>query len=232
LGSWPKQGGCKVVGQEGDLVVTSHALESAKSVRAWTLTFPRELPCWELESQKDSWIFKARLQRSKPIALKSYLYHWKAIKCRCLKWACIAHLDIWNTSYNQKKGRESNWQFDSRPLKVENRPDSLVYKRHATYHWKALHEGYNFAFDFIAIEGLHRKLCALKITRVPTMRISGLSLGSPGIKSHLDVTPMERRNIYYKGGRWWLPPSSGHGEFCVSELLVARPSTKSVPTMH
>jgi hypothetical protein len=34
LGSRPRQGGCKVVGQEGDLEVTSHALENAKSVRA------------------------------------------------------------------------------------------------------------------------------------------------------------------------------------------------------
>jgi len=37
-------------------------------------------------------------------------------------------------SYGQKKGRESNWQFDSRPLKVGNRPDSLVRRWRATYH--------------------------------------------------------------------------------------------------
>ncbi len=29
-------------------------------------------------------------------------------ECRCLKWAHIIHLNIWNTSYGQKKGRESN----------------------------------------------------------------------------------------------------------------------------
>jgi hypothetical protein len=27
----------------------------------------------------------------------------KLLKRRCLKWAHIAHLDIWNTSYGQKK---------------------------------------------------------------------------------------------------------------------------------
>jgi len=32
----------------------------------------------------------------------------KILECRCLKWARIAHLDIWNTSYGQKKGWESN----------------------------------------------------------------------------------------------------------------------------
>jgi hypothetical protein len=37
----------------------------------------------------------------------------------------MTHLDISNTSYGQKKGRESNWQFDSRPLKVKNRPEFL-----------------------------------------------------------------------------------------------------------
>ncbi len=121
------------------------------------------------------------------------------MKFRCLKWARIAHLDIYNTSYGQKKGRKSNWQFDSRPLKVENRPNFLAFRRRATYRWKALEEGYNFASDLIAIRGLHRKLCALKVAGIPTVTISGLPLGSPGTKSHLDVTPMEGHRVHYKG---------------------------------
>jgi hypothetical protein len=55
--------------------------------------------------------------------------HWgvlgvigKVLKRRYLKWPRIGHLDICSPSYGQKKGRESNWQFDSRPLKVGNRP--------------------------------------------------------------------------------------------------------------
>ncbi len=32
----------------------------------------------------------------------------KKLKRRCLKWAYIAHLNICNTSYGQKKGQESN----------------------------------------------------------------------------------------------------------------------------
>jgi hypothetical protein len=82
----------------------------------------------------------------------------KLLKLRCLNWACIAHLDIWNTSYDEKKGWKSNWQFESRPLKVRNRPDLL---------------------EFVGI--------------------LGLPLGSPRTKSHLDVVPVERRKIYYKG---------------------------------
>jgi len=45
---------------------------------------------------------------------------------------CITHLDILDTSYGQKKGQESNCQFDSRPEKVGNRPDLLGFKGHAT----------------------------------------------------------------------------------------------------
>jgi len=42
----------------------------------------------------------------------------KVLKRRYRKWPRIGHLDICSPSYGQKKGRESNWQFDSRPLKV------------------------------------------------------------------------------------------------------------------
>jgi hypothetical protein len=50
----------------------------------------------------------------------------KILKCRCPKWPHMSHLDIYNTIYGRKKGRESNWQFDSQPLKVRNQPDPGV----------------------------------------------------------------------------------------------------------
>jgi len=56
----------------------------------------------------------------------------KLLKLRCPKWPRIAHLDICNPSYGQKKGRESNWQFDSQPLKVGNQPLPDVASRSAT----------------------------------------------------------------------------------------------------
>ncbi len=47
----------------------------------------------------------------------------KLSKCRCRKWACMDHLDIFSKRHGKKKGQESNWQFDSRPPKVGNRPN-------------------------------------------------------------------------------------------------------------
>jgi hypothetical protein len=104
----------------------------------------------------------------------------KVLKCRCLKWPWMSHLDTCSPSCGQKKGQESNWQFDSRPLKVENRPVSDVRSRSATWRWKALFEGYNFGSDLVRSEvGARSYVC-------PKSRDSNLgqfrdsTLGVPG----------------------------------------------------
>jgi hypothetical protein len=58
----------------------------------------------------------------------------KVLKYRCPKWPRMSHLDICSTSYGRKKGWESNWQFDSRPLKVRNRLDFGACRGSATHH--------------------------------------------------------------------------------------------------
>jgi hypothetical protein len=75
----------------------------------------------------------------------------KLLELRCLKWARAAHLDIRNTSCGQKKGQESNCQFDFRPEKVKNRPNLLVFGRRVTYLSKAFDKSYNFALNCISI---------------------------------------------------------------------------------
>jgi hypothetical protein len=80
------------------------------------------------------------------------------LKLRYLKWPCIGHLDICSPSYKQKKGRESNWQFDSRPLKVGSGPLSDIRFESATWRWKDLNKGYNFGSDLVAIRLYNREL--------------------------------------------------------------------------
>jgi len=132
--------------------------------------------------------------------------HWgvlytvrKLSKCRCPKWPRMSHLDICSTSYKRKKGRESNWQFDSRPLKVGNRPDPGVCKWSATHCWKALKESYKFASDLVPIGGRSEKLWTPKVPRIQTGTISGPHFGSPGKKCHSDVSATKRRREYYMG---------------------------------
>jgi hypothetical protein len=147
LGLRPRQKACKGMGQE-----------KCERIWGWRLTFPSEFPFWELESQWTP-------EPSKSNCRAQNTLHWgviyiigKILKCRCLKWAHMTHLDICNTSYGKKKGQESNWQFDSRPRNVGNRTDFRACRWCATHYWKALDESYNFSWDLIPIRGLNTKL--------------------------------------------------------------------------
>jgi hypothetical protein len=88
----------------------------------------------------------------------------KFLKRRYRKWPRIGHLDICNASYGQKKGRESNVQFDSRPLKVGNRPLLDLRIVSAIRRWKDLDEGYTFGSNLVAIRLCSRELWAPKVS--------------------------------------------------------------------
>jgi hypothetical protein len=76
----------------------------------------------------------------------------------------MTHLGTLNISYNQKKGRESNCQFDFRPLKVGDRLGLLAFRWRVTYHRKVIDESYNFALDLTSIRGLQIQLWVSKAT--------------------------------------------------------------------
>jgi hypothetical protein len=110
----------------------------------------------------------------------------KVVKCRCRKWPRMRHFDICSTSYGRKKGQESNWQFDSQPLKVENRPDPGVCRWSATHRWKAIEKSYKFSSDLVLIRGL--KVWAesyelLKSQESKPGQFRDSSLGVPGQKA-------------------------------------------------
>jgi len=144
------------------------------------------------------------------------------------KWACMGHLDICNTSYGKKKGRES-WQFDSRPLKVGNRPDLDACRWSTTHHWKALEESYKFSSDLIPIRGLSKELWSFKVPKVQTGTILGLFFGSPGTKSHSNVGAAERHKVYYMEEGDGFPRVRAVVSLVSPKLPVACPNTKAVP---
>jgi hypothetical protein len=150
--------------------------------------------------------------------------HWvvlsvieKVLKRRYGKWPCIGHLDVCNPSYGQKKGQESNWQFDSRPLKVGNRPLPDLRMESATWRWKDLDEGYKFCLHLVTIRLYNRELWAFKVP--------GLHSGyfwdnfetptwESGEKEPFGCSPRNVAQRILYGGRWWLPPSPGCGVSC------------------
>jgi hypothetical protein len=103
----------------------------------------------------------------------------KVLKSRCWKWPCKSHSDICSTSYGRKKGRESNCWFDSRPLKVENRPDPGVCRWSATHCQKVFEKNYKFALDLISIRGLSWELWVPKILGVQTGSPNRDNFGTP-----------------------------------------------------
>jgi hypothetical protein len=48
----------------------------------------------------------------------------------------------------------------------------------ATYLWKALNKGYNFALNLTSIEGLYTKVWAPKVVGIPILGIPKLPLGT------------------------------------------------------
>jgi hypothetical protein len=64
------------------------------------------------------------------------------------------------------------------------------------------------------------------------MKISGLSLGSPETKCHLDVGLVEKHIVYYKGEGGGFPQVWALVNLVSPSLLVVRLNTKSAPTMH
>jgi hypothetical protein len=132
--------------------------------------------------------------------------HWgvpgvveKILKRRYRKWPRIGHLDICSPSYGQKKGRESNWQFDSRPLKVGNRPLPDLRIESARFPWKRSRRGLQLCFRPRCDQTPQSGVMSSQSPETPTGTISRLQLGSLGKKSHLDVASAERCREYYMG---------------------------------
>jgi hypothetical protein len=100
-----------------------------------------------------------------------------------------------------KKGRESNWQFDSRPLKVGNRPVPDVRSGSATWRWKDLDESYKIGLDLVLIGGRGEELWSSKVTGLQPGHIRdnfGTPFREPRKNSHSDVVPAGERRVYYK----------------------------------
>jgi hypothetical protein len=156
----------------------------------------------------------------------------KVLKRRYRKYPRILDLDISSPRYGQKKGRQSNWQFDSRPLKVGNRPSPDVRFGSTIRRWKDLNEGYNIGLDFVAIRGQGEELRPPKVPGVQN-RDTWVDFGTPTLESR-EFVPFgcgcggASQSILY-GGWWWHPPSPGRGESYGPKCPWLVPTPKGVP---
>jgi hypothetical protein len=96
--------GCGPRGSPGVITYSRESKEVRGSVREWALTLPRQLPFWERESRWTPETLEGELKGQISMDFCALYTVGKILERRCLKWARIAHLDIWNASYGQKMG--------------------------------------------------------------------------------------------------------------------------------
>jgi hypothetical protein len=181
------------------------------------VTHTPEMGTWESSGSPENSELDCRGQNTFPWGV-IYIVG-KVLKLTCRKWPRMSHSNICSTSYVRKKGQESDWQFDSRPLKVGNRLDAGVCRQSATHHWKALKESYKFASDLSPIGGLTKELWTAKIPGVQTETISGEKVPL-GCKCNRE---------YYMGEGGGFPRVRAVVSLMSPKSLVTRPSTKGAP---
>jgi hypothetical protein len=116
LGSRPRQRGCKGAGQEEG---GSHITYSQECKKVWGSEpshsqVNSHVESWSPERTPKSSERNCRGENSLP--WKVFYIIGKVLKFRCPKWPRLSHLDVCSPSYGQKKGRESNYQFERKRL--------------------------------------------------------------------------------------------------------------------
>jgi hypothetical protein len=143
LGSWPRQRHGKLSCRLGvQPTIHIHIRGSVRKCEGMSPHTPKWTPTLGIGIMMEYWwspeSSRNNLRGQHPMDWKLPYTIINILRWIYLKWVWMIHLNIYNISYGWKKGRESKCQLDSWPLKVENCPELLTYKRHATYHWKDL----------------------------------------------------------------------------------------------
>ncbi len=119
---------------------------------------------------------------------------------------------------SQNKGSKSNWQFDFRPLKVENCLNFLMCKQHATYHWKKiLIRATTFLQTSSQLEVYTQNYKAPKSRESQLWEFQDSHLGIPK-QNAIWMWASWRGTKYTIGGKVVASPSSNCGEFYESEF--------------
>ncbi len=119
--------------------------ENARDEVQWLLN---ALPFWELHLWGSCECSEPWLERWTSTKLSPHDTIKNFLKCRCLKCTCIVHLDLIWMSYDKKKGRKSNYKFDSRPPILWKQGSNEVWLERAIHHWKDILKGYNILSSY------------------------------------------------------------------------------------
>jgi hypothetical protein len=133
----------------------------------------------------------------------------KILERRCLKWVRIVHLDIWNTSYGPKKGRESNWQFDSQPEKSQESTQFTCLKMACNIPLESSWRGLQRCFTLHLDPRSARKVMGLQNCRSPNLGDFGTPTWESWNKKTIWMWAAWRGEEYTIKGKVVASPKSG-----------------------
>jgi hypothetical protein len=114
--------------------------KSVKKCEEMSPHTPKWVPILGIGISKDSQIFKEQFGGQNSLNWRFLYTFGNLLKRRCLKWAHMIHLNIYNISYGWKKHK------------------LCACKGCATYCWKTFDEGYNCALNIPSIKGLQKNI--------------------------------------------------------------------------
>jgi hypothetical protein len=188
---------------------------------------------WSPERTPESLERDCRGQNSSPWRVLYII--GKVLKCRCPKWPRMNHLDVCSPSYGQKKGRESNCQFERKRLPTTKSRESTRFTwLQATFHisLESSRRGLQLCFRPHCDRRSAKEVMRPQSLGSPCWRDFGTPTRESRERKAIWMQALWRVTEYTIRGKVVASPSSGRGESCVSVLPMARPSTKGAPTMH
>ncbi len=148
----------------------------------------------------DSRIFKTQFQGSKPILLEIFLYYQKVIKTQMSKMG--SQQPIWTSetqamTKRKVKNQIGNLILDHQKSGIDLTALHLGNVRHTV--GKLLTRAITLLQTSLQSEVCIRSYAPSKSRESQLWKFWDSHLGVPGQKNHLDVAPMERCKVYYKG---------------------------------
>jgi hypothetical protein len=139
-----------------------------------------------------------------------------------------------NISYGRKKSQGSKCQFNSRSLKVRNRPDLFALRACGVPHivGKLSTRAINFLETSPQSEVWKRNYGPPKSWKSQFWEFRDFQLESPRTKWHLGAGPVAMHWKYYKGEGGGFPQVRAAVNLISLCMPMACPCTKSLPTTH
>jgi hypothetical protein len=116
-----------------------HILTSGGECKGWSPMTPKCTPTLGVALVWELWMFEALIRRQTSTKLGPHDTIKFFLKCRCLRCPRIVHLDLNCMSYDQRKGRKSNWD---QPQIHWKQGSNEVQLERVIQHWKGIFEGY------------------------------------------------------------------------------------------